>query len=290
MFAPAIPQVMQEFGSSNDTLGILAVSIYVLGYAFGPLILAPLSEMYGRLALYHSTTIVFILMNVACARSTNMPMLVVFRFLAGLIGSCPLTLGPGSIADCFRQEERGFVIAIWTLPILLGPAVGPVAGGYITDYLGWRADFWFLVIAVRKPSLRFELVLTNERVAGCRLDCVLDRPARVLSSSTSSTPDRSPAQRNRQHNSTIRTTNDKDAARVSPHVHYTPHQDASPVSRCLHPRFIHSCQLRVSVSALYYHHKSFPGAIRLQCQLCRSDLPWGRSRAGARPSRIRICL
>jgi multidrug resistance protein len=151
MFAPAIPQVMQEFGSSDATLGILAVSIYVLGYAFGPLILAPISEMYGRLVLYHSTTIFFMLMNVACARSTNMPMLVVFRFLAGLIGSCPLTLGPGSIADCFKQEERGFVIAIWTLPILLGPAVGPVAGGYITEYLGWRADFWFLVIAVCIP-------------------------------------------------------------------------------------------------------------------------------------------
>ncbi|KAK9249908.1 major facilitator superfamily domain-containing protein, partial [Lipomyces tetrasporus] len=66
--------------------------------------------------------------------------------LAGVGGSGPLTVGPGSIADCFSQRERGKVMAIWTLPILIGPSIGPIAGGYLSDALGWRWDFWFLCI------------------------------------------------------------------------------------------------------------------------------------------------
>ncbi len=149
MFAPSIDMVMTEFHNSNATLGTLAVSVYLLGYAFGPLFLAPLSELYGRRVLYYASTLLFIIFNVACGRSTNFPMLVVFRVLTGTAGSYPLTVGPGSIADMFKQEQRGRVMAIWTLPILLGPSVGPIAGGYISASLGWRWDFWILITIVR---------------------------------------------------------------------------------------------------------------------------------------------
>jgi multidrug resistance protein len=139
---------MAEFKSTNESLASFAVSVYLLGYAFGPLVIAPLSELYGRLPVYHTNTALFILFTAACAKSTSLGMLITFRFLAGLVGSCPLTIGAGSIADCFKQEERGRVMAIWTLPVLLGPSIGPVAGGYLSDYLGWRWNFWFLIIAV----------------------------------------------------------------------------------------------------------------------------------------------
>jgi MFS family permease len=51
MFAPGVPELMQEFQSSNIELGTLVVSIYVLGFAFGPMVLAPLSELYGRMPI-----------------------------------------------------------------------------------------------------------------------------------------------------------------------------------------------------------------------------------------------
>ncbi|RDW67661.1 hypothetical protein BP6252_09057 [Coleophoma cylindrospora] len=146
MFAPSVAMVMAEFHSTNVDIGSFVVSVYLLGYAFGPLLFAPLSELYGRSPLYYSSTVLFILFNVACARSTNFPMLIVFRFLTGLAGSCPLTLGAGTVADLFHQEERGRIMAIWTLPVLLGPTIGPIAGGYLSESLGWRWDFWFLII------------------------------------------------------------------------------------------------------------------------------------------------
>lgn len=80
-----------------------------------------MSELYGRLPVYHVNTFLFLVFNVGCGRSTSLSMLIVFRFLAGVAGSCPLTVGSGSIADTFRQDQRGKVMSVWTFPILFGP-------------------------------------------------------------------------------------------------------------------------------------------------------------------------
>lgn len=124
MFAPAINQVTEEMKSANETIGAFIVSVYLLGYAFGPLFIAPCSELFGRLPIYHTCTVFFIITNIACALSINVPMLIVFRFLTGLVGAGPLTVGPGTVSDCFRQEQRGRAMAVWTMPVLLGPCIG----------------------------------------------------------------------------------------------------------------------------------------------------------------------
>ncbi|KAM5350934.1 hypothetical protein ACJ41O_003657 [Fusarium nematophilum] len=146
MLAPAVQQVMRQMGETNQDIGSFSVSIYLLGYAFGPLVLAPLSEVYGRLLVYHICMLLFLLTNIGCALSINIPMLIIFRLLTGLVGACPLTVGPGTVADCFRQEERGKAMAIWTMPVLLGPSLGPAVGAYVSRGLGWRWNFWLLVI------------------------------------------------------------------------------------------------------------------------------------------------
>lgn len=148
MFAPGVPDVMREFDSTNEQLASFVVSVYVLGYAFGPIILAPLSELYGRLWIYNVSNLGFIIFTVACAVSSNLNMLIAFRFLEGTFGSCPLTIGGGTIADMVVQEKRGGVMAIWALGPLMGPVVGPVAGGYLTQAAGWRWVFWVIAIAV----------------------------------------------------------------------------------------------------------------------------------------------
>lgn len=148
MFAPGIPDVMSEFKSTNTQLASFVVSVYVLGYAFGPLIIAPLSELYGRLIVYHVCNVMFVIMTIACAVSSNLSMLIGFRFLGGTFGSCPLTIGGGSIADMIPQEKRGGVMAVWALGPLLGPVVGPVIGGYLSQAKGWRWVFWLIAIIV----------------------------------------------------------------------------------------------------------------------------------------------
>ncbi|KAI9726672.1 MAG: hypothetical protein M1834_008937 [Cirrosporium novae-zelandiae] len=179
MFAPGVPMAMEDLHSSNVDLASFVVSVYILGYAFGPLIIAPLSELYGRLPVYHINALLFIVFNVACAKSTSLSMLILFRFLAGFAGSCPLTVGSGSIADCFTQEERGKVVAVWTLPVLFGPTLGPVAGGYLSESLGWRWNFWFLVIAAGAISI-LNLIFQSETYP----PIILERKVRRLRKET----------------------------------------------------------------------------------------------------------
>lgn len=83
MFAPGVPEVMQTFNSTDKMLEGFMVSVYVLGFAFGPLIIAPLSEMYGRLPLYHSCNCFFIIFTIAAAVASNMGMFIAFRFFMG---------------------------------------------------------------------------------------------------------------------------------------------------------------------------------------------------------------
>ena len=146
MFAPGVPQVMHDFHSTNQNLGSFVVSIYILGYATGPLFIAPLSEIYGRTMVYHVTNVLYVVFTVVCAVSTNLGMLIGFRLLAGMMGSTPLTIGGGTNADMFRVEERGAAMAIWSIGPLLGPVVGPVAGSYLSNAKGWRWDFWLVAI------------------------------------------------------------------------------------------------------------------------------------------------
>jgi multidrug resistance protein len=153
MFAPGVPDIMREFKSTNENLATFVVSVYVLGFAFGPLIAAPMSEIYGRAICYNIANVLFIIFTVGTALSQNMGMLIGFRFLMGLAGSCPITNGSGTVSDMFPVEQRGRAMALWAMGPLLGPCIGPVAGGYIVQYLGWRWVFWILAIAVSLLSL-----------------------------------------------------------------------------------------------------------------------------------------
>jgi multidrug resistance protein len=139
---------MRDFNQHSNMLATFVVSVYLLGFAFGPLVIAPMSEMYGRYWIYNVCNVFFVVFNIACAVSTNMDMLIVFRFFAGVAGSSPLTIGGGTIADMMPQEMRAKAMALWGIGPLLGPVLGPVCGGYLVEAKGWAWVFWVLSILV----------------------------------------------------------------------------------------------------------------------------------------------
>jgi multidrug resistance protein len=143
--------VMQEFHTESDVYAVFVLSVYVLGYAFGPLLIAPLSELHGRVIVFHTCNTLFVIFIVACAVSNSLGMLTGFRFLAGLAGSCPITLGPATIGDITKPERRGIMVAIMSLGPLMGPAIGPVIGGFLAEAKGWRWIYWLIVIVVSIP-------------------------------------------------------------------------------------------------------------------------------------------
>lgn len=146
IFAPGVPGLMRDFHSSNSLLAAFVVSVYVLGFAVGPLLWAPLSELYGRVPVYHFCNIMFIGFIVGCALAPTLDALIVFRLLSGICGACPLTNGGGSIADQISQEKRAVAMSLFSIGPLFGPVIGPVVGGFVQDAKGWRWVFWVLCI------------------------------------------------------------------------------------------------------------------------------------------------
>lgn len=125
MFAPASSQLASEFVITNSVVEAMTVSIYVLGFALGPIVLAPLSEVYGRLGVYHSCSVVFFAFTLGCAFSTDTAMFMVFRFLCGCAASGPMSIGGGMVADVTPQEERGKAMGLFAIGPLLGPVCLP---------------------------------------------------------------------------------------------------------------------------------------------------------------------
>ncbi|KAJ6088813.1 MFS general substrate transporter [Penicillium sp. IBT 16267x] len=145
--APGIGLMDEQFGVTSTILSALAVSIFVLGFAVGPLIMSPLSETYGRQVVLNSSNFLLSVWQIGCALSPNMASLIVFRFLAGLGGSACLAVGGGVISDLFPLHQRGQANALFTTGPLFGPVVGPIIGGFIAQRAGWRWVYWVLLIA-----------------------------------------------------------------------------------------------------------------------------------------------
>ncbi|KAK0281963.1 hypothetical protein LTR35_007060 [Friedmanniomyces endolithicus] len=136
-----------DLGITEQVTSQMLLSIFILAYAIGPLVLGPLSEVYGRVIVLQLANLFFLVFNLACGFATTAPQMLVFRFLAGLGGSAPLAIGGGILADCFRPEERGKAIGVYSLAPLIGPAIGPIAGGFISENTTWRWVFYAVTIA-----------------------------------------------------------------------------------------------------------------------------------------------
>ncbi|KAK7747993.1 hypothetical protein SLS53_001245 [Cytospora paraplurivora] len=146
MFAPGASQLAADFSITSSIVATLTVTIPSLGASMGPLLLAPLSEVVGRVHIYWASAILYLGCTVGCARSTDAAMFLVFRFLCGSCAASFMTVGGGTIADLLPKEERGGATAMFSAGPLLGPVIGPIIGGFVTQALGWRWTFYLVLI------------------------------------------------------------------------------------------------------------------------------------------------
>ena len=147
-------EVIREFGCSTEIF-TLGISLFVLGFAIGPLIWGPFSELYGRQILFIGTYGALTAFNAGAGGAKNIETLVILRFWAGAFGSSPLTNAGGVIADMFAAKERGLALAWFSTAPFMGPAVrslspntcdstadapqlGPIVGGFVGETIGWR--------------------------------------------------------------------------------------------------------------------------------------------------------
>lgn len=157
-FTPGINQVADDLGTTLD-VAIGAVTGFVVMQGLGPLILAPLSETFGRRALYVWCFGIFTLLQIPAALSPNIECLIAARTVAGFFGSVGVANGAGTLSDMFDKSERAGVFGWYLLGPLLGPSLGPLIGGLIVGSLGWRWIFWILfIICTINTTLGFFLL------------------------------------------------------------------------------------------------------------------------------------
>jgi MFS family permease len=122
MVAPGISFTLLDLHESSQIVGSLMVTIYVMGYAIGPLFLGPLSEIYGRYPVTILSTWFFDIWLMGSALAPTMPSLIIIRLLAGIGGSAVMTTAPAIVADMYPVERRAFSTSIIILAQSAGPA------------------------------------------------------------------------------------------------------------------------------------------------------------------------
>jgi multidrug resistance protein len=155
MFTPGIQQIADDLGV--DVQPVIATTTgFVISLGIGPLIIAPLSETFGRKTLYIICFGVFALLQIPTALSPNVDFLIAMRTISGFFGSVGIANGGGSLSDMFPPAERAGIFGYYLLGPLLGPTLGPLFGGIIVQRLGWRWIYWVLaIVCVTNVTLGF---------------------------------------------------------------------------------------------------------------------------------------
>ncbi|KAL1311420.1 hypothetical protein AAFC00_001582 [Neodothiora populina] len=130
----------------SPIVATLGLTLFAVGLGLSPMILAPLSEFYGRKPIYIGSLIGFVLFLIPCAVAKNTATMLVARFFDGFAGSTFLSVAGGTVGDMFVADKLSTPMVLYTLSPFLGPQIGPLFGGFINYYTNWRWSFYFLLI------------------------------------------------------------------------------------------------------------------------------------------------
>ncbi|KAJ5433499.1 uncharacterized protein N7458_012655 [Penicillium daleae] len=174
-YSGSLDEIIADFNVSTP-VATLGLSLYVLGFAIGPLFWAPLSEVCGRQISFFISLIGMAAFLAGCAAAPNIWSLCILRFFAGSFGSAPLSNAGGTISDLFTARQRGLALSLYAAAPFLGPSIGPIIGGFLGMKAGWRWVEGFLA-----ATSGFVWVLTTLLIPETYAPVLLIRRAERLS-------------------------------------------------------------------------------------------------------------
>lgn len=145
MGLPAFPQVESQFGASASDV-TLTLSIFLLGFATGPLLLGPLSDRFGRRPILLAGLLLFALAGLGCALSSSMNMLLAFRLLQGIGAGVGGTLPFAIVRDLFEGVQARMRMSAVTVVLGVGPIIAPLIGAGLLMLGDWRLIYGVLGI------------------------------------------------------------------------------------------------------------------------------------------------
>ncbi|KAI1081394.1 putative MFS transporter [Whalleya microplaca] len=128
------------------SLVTLTITTYLIFQGLAPSFIGSFSDRNGRRPAYIICFIIYIGANIGLALQNSYAALMVLRCLQSSGSSGTIVIGSAVVADVSTRAQRGKYIGYASMGVTLGPALGPIVGGLLDYYLGWRSIFWFLTI------------------------------------------------------------------------------------------------------------------------------------------------
>lgn len=164
MLSPVEKNISRSLHITRAYEWLLVNSLILIGIGLAPLVLAPLSEVYGRKPVLIVGSIIFVVWNTGCGAARTLGQMLAFRLLSGFGASVADALAGGLMSDLWRAEERGKAFAVFMAAPLMGPALGPICGAFISEGIDWRWVFWIISIA-SAVTIALAIVFLHETYA-----------------------------------------------------------------------------------------------------------------------------
>jgi MFS transporter, DHA2 family, multidrug resistance protein len=140
----ALPYMQGSVSASADQINWVLTS-YIVAAA----IMTPpsgfLANRFGRKRILMTAVVGFVIASVLCGIAQSLVQIVAFRLLQGFFGAALVPLGQSVLLDIYTAEERGSAMAVFGVSVMVGPVLGPVIGGWLTDHYSWRWVFYINV-------------------------------------------------------------------------------------------------------------------------------------------------
>ncbi|KAH9046681.1 major facilitator superfamily domain-containing protein [Lactarius hengduanensis] len=195
IFNPAIKQIETDLRTTSGKFS-LVLSIFIVFQGSAPLLWAAISEIKGRKLVYVVSLAIAMVGHIVAAEAKSIGVLIGMRVIQAMGTGSVLAIGAATLADIYEPCERGTKLGITNAAPLLGPSIGPILGGVLTQAFNWRACFWlqvaYLGVSVvlfvfffrdtfrKERSLTYQRVLASRRSAASKRSSVASDPAYEL--------------------------------------------------------------------------------------------------------------
>jgi DHA2 family multidrug resistance protein len=140
----ALPYMQGSLSATTDQINWVLTS-YIVAAAIATPVTGFLEQRLGRKRLFQIAVVGFTVASVLCGIAMSLPEMVLFRVLQGLFGASLVPLSQAVLLDSYPKEKHGSAMAMWGVGVMVGPILGPVIGGWLTEAYNWRWVFYINV-------------------------------------------------------------------------------------------------------------------------------------------------
>jgi DHA2 family multidrug resistance protein len=166
----ALPYIQGTVSASQDQINWV-LTAYIVAAAIMTPPTGFLAGRFGRRRLFLASVAGFTIASMLCGMAQSLPQIVLFRVLQGIFGAALVPLSQSVLLDIYPKERQGFAMALWGIAVMVGPVLGPVLGGWLTENYTWR---WVFYINLPIGVLAFLGIITflpeTARNVGAKLD------------------------------------------------------------------------------------------------------------------------